>query len=59
VAAQPSKGLLHLAHGDSRPSSGQLRCAGLPIQDDVVAEHWACRGDMSAFRRLGTQRRSA
>jgi hypothetical protein len=25
------------------------------IQDDMVAEHWACRDDISGFRQLGTQ----
>jgi predicted ester cyclase len=27
--------------------------------DDMVAEHWACRDDISGFRQLGTQPRSA
>lgn len=25
------------------------------IQDDMVAEHWACRDDISGFRQLGAQ----
>ena len=29
------------------------------VQDDMVAEHWACRDDIGGFRQLGTQPRSA
>jgi steroid delta-isomerase-like uncharacterized protein len=29
------------------------------IQDDMVAEHWACRDDIGGFRQLGTQPGSA
>jgi hypothetical protein len=49
------------SHGVGRnsPSAEAPLDAHFRVQDDMVAEHWACRDDVGGFRQLGTRLRSA